>query len=259
MSAYANALLAIIRAGETTDKAALLATIAPPAEGETWDLPALPDAPGRPPGLRIVADPPRRRRGLGDPHQRLRFLHAIWHIEVSAIDLAVLLCLRSPGTARALHVDFLRVAQEEATHAGLVADLLIQRGHPPGTDAVHHRLWTTALAAGDVLEQLVLVPRFLEARGLDVSAGLLPRLIALDPEMHAVVARIYHDEIRHVGLGTHWHRALCSAAGLDPEAHFAGTVQRHCGDQIPGPYPLDLAGRTSAGFSPRELALLSSR
>jgi len=103
----------------------------------------------------------------------------------------------------------------------------------------------------------VVVPRFLEARGLDVSADLLPRLAALDLEAHAVIARIYRDEIGHVATGTRWHRAWCAQRGIDPDAHFAEVAARRFAGQLPGPFPLDHPGRSAAGFSPGELAFLS--
>ncbi len=253
--AYAEALLAVIAAPTVAAKADLLAALVP--EPGIWDMPVLPDLPGRPADLRVVTDPPRRRRGLADPRARARFLHAIWHIEVSAIDLAVLICLRAAGAPAALHEDFLRIAREEAFHAGLVADLLVAEGFPPGSDPVHHRLWEAARACTDLGEQLVVIPRFLEARGLDVSAELLPRLEGIHAPSHAVINRIYQDEIGHVGTGTRWHRWWCAAQGLDPVAHFTDVVRRHFPGQVPSPFALDRAGRGTAGFVEAELAVLA--
>ncbi len=253
---YAERLLAVIAAPDAATKDTLLATIDPPVDGATWVLPEVPERPGRPPGYIEVADPPRRRRGLKHRHTRLRFLHAIHHIELSAIDLAALLCLRAPGAPAALHRDFLAIAREEAEHSQLLGALLTQEGFPPGSDPVHHRLWDSALAAADLGEQLVVVPRFLEARGLDVSAELLPRLAAIDNASHAVISRIYHDEIRHVATGTRWHAWWCAAHGTTVDAHFALTVEKHFGLQLPGPFALDRPGRMTAGFSAAELTLL---
>ncbi len=254
---YAADLLAVIAAPDAAEKDALLATITPPTEGATWDLPPLPALPGRAVQYR-PGEAPRRRRGMDHKPTRLRFLHAIHHIELSAIDLAVLLCLRASGAPVDLHRDFLAIAREEATHAGLLADLLTREGFPPGSDPVHFKLWESALAAADLGEQLVVIPRFLEARGLDVSAELLPRLEKIDAASHAVIARIYHDERRHVAVGTRWHQWWCAAHGTTVEAHFAATVERHFGPQIPGPFALDRDGRAWAGFTPGELALLTA-
>jgi uncharacterized ferritin-like protein (DUF455 family) len=154
----------------------------------------------------------------------------------------------------AFHADQLQVAREEFIHAGLVADYLSERGLPPGSDPVHHRLWDAALLAEDLGEQLVVVPRVLEARGLDVNADLLPRLRPVDPAAHGVCERIYHDEIGHVGIGTRWHRHWCQQQGLDPEQHFLDVVAKHRLDEVPSSVPLDRSGRSQAGFSERELA-----
>ena len=192
-SDYPQRLLAIINAPDEMTKGALLADLGAP-EG-SWQVPAAPSRPGR-----AVAEgrPARRRKGIEDLQSRLRFLHAIWHIELSAIDLCCLLCLRAPEQPAAFHEEHLGIARDEAIHAGLLRTYLEQRGYPPGSEPVHHRLWETALGADDVGEQLVVVPRFLEARGLDVSAELLPRMTAVDADAAAFVTRIYNDELRHV-------------------------------------------------------------
>ncbi len=256
-ASYAAALLAVIAAPDSPEKAALLAAMDAPPDGTAWALPPLPARPGRPPTWPI-GDAPRRRRGLDHRPTRLRFLHAIHHIELSAIDLAALLCLRASAAPAELHRDFLRVAREEAEHATLVAELLVREGFPPGSEPVHHKLWESALAAADLGEQLVIIPRFLEARGLDVSAELLPRLAAIDGPTHAVIARIYRDEIGHVGIGTRWHGWWCAARGLAPSAHFATTVEQHFGPSLPSPFALDRPGRTTAGFRDDELDLLAA-
>jgi len=256
-AAYAQALLAVIAAPDAAAKDAALAAIAVPADDACWEVPALPPRPGRPSHYQESTEAPKRRRTLAHGPSRQRFLLAIHHIELSAIDLACAAALAGSGMPRAFHVDQLAVAREEAAHATLVGDLLTARGWPPGCEAVHHRLWDAARACADLGELLVVIPRFLEARGLDVSADLLPRLATIDAEAHAVITRIYHDEIGHVGIGTRWHRHWCAHHGCDPETHFQAVAQRHFAAQIPGPFALDHAGRTAAGFSAAELAFLA--
>ena len=253
---YPEQLLAVLAAGDHLSKAAALECCEPPADGAMWTILAAPDRPGRSSSI-SEGQPARRRKGIEDPHGRLRFLHAIWHIELTAVDLCCLLCLRAPGMPQEFHRDHLGIARDEAIHAGLVADYLADRGYPPGSEPVHHRLWVTALAAEDVGEQLVVVPRFLEARGLDVSAELLPRMAAVDEAAHAVVERIYHDEIRHVSLGTEWHRRWCEDRDLDPVEHFKSICDKYFGDQIPSAFELDRDGRTAAGFWPEEIEFLA--
>lgn len=254
--AYRDALLALIQAPTLADKRAQLAALRPPPAQARWTLPTLPPRPGRAHHLREVAEPPRRRRGLAHAATRLRFLHAIYHIEVSAIDLAALACLRGSGMPTAFHRDFLGIARDEATHSGWLDGLLRTRGYPPGSDSVHHKLWESALAVEDLGGHLVVVPRFLEARGLDVSAELLPRLAAIDEEAATVLGRIYREEIGHVGIGTHWHRIWCHAEGLAPERHFMSCVERYFPGGLAGSQPLDSSGRQAAGFADSELDFL---
>jgi uncharacterized ferritin-like protein (DUF455 family) len=252
---YADRLLAVIAAPTASEKAALLAAIVPPTGA--WTMPGVPVRPGRPAHWRESDAPPRRRRTLAHEGTRNRFLLAIHHIELSAVDLAVLACLRASGAPSELHADFLAIARDEARHARLLEDLLATRHLAPGDEPVHHRLWDTALACRDLGEHLVAVPRFLEARGLDVSAELLPRLAAMDPEAHAVLSVIYHDEIGHVASGTRWHRWWCAARGLDPAQHFRQVVVARFPGQVPGPTPLDRPGRSRAGFSALDLDWLA--
>ncbi|MBA3937073.1 MAG: DUF455 family protein [Planctomycetes bacterium] len=251
---YAEDLLAVIAAPTSAAKAALLADMRAPQE--TWVVPVPPGRPGRPAHYHEAEETRRRRRTLAHAPTRLRFLQSIHHIELSAVDLAVLACLRAPDMPAAFHTDFLGIARDEARHAGLLEELLATRGAAPGDAPIHHRLWATALACDDLGDHLVAVPRFLEARGLDVSAELLPRLVGLDPEAHTVLSVIYHDEIGHVGIGTRWHRAWCQAQGRDPESHFATVLARLFPGQVPGPTPLDHAGRLAAGFTASEVGLL---
>ena len=254
---YVDDLLAVIAAPTAADKAARLDHCAPPADGIRWMLPAIPARPGRPSHWNESATPPRRRRTLSHAGTRNRFLLAIHHIELSAVDLAVLACLRASGAPSELHRDFLIIARDEARHARLLEELLAARGLAPGDEPIHHRLWETALACADLGEHLVAVPRFLEARGLDVSAELLPRLALLDPAAHAVLSIIYHDEIDHVAIGSRWHQWWCAGHGLDPEAHFQAVVSARFPGQVPGPTPLDRPGRLQAGFSALDLTWLA--
>lgn len=251
---YAAGLLAAIAAPTAAAKDAILAGLVP-VDAATWDMPTLPPRPGRPPGV-AEGSAKRRRQGVDSPTGLRRFLHAIWHIELEAIDLACVLALRGSGMPAGFHADCLRVAREEVVHAGLLQAWLAANGHPPGSEPVHHRLWDAAAACRDLGEQLVVVPRFLEARGLDVNAGLLPRVA--DPGAHAALERIYHDEIGHVAVGTRWHRWWCARQGLDAVAHYTAVVRAGFADQLPSPWPLDEAGRRAAGFAEPELRLLTA-
>ncbi|MCK6490143.1 MAG: ferritin-like domain-containing protein [Planctomycetes bacterium] len=256
MHPWPTALLAVIAAPDAAAKDALLAALPAPPDGDGWDAPVLPPRPGRPPGWREGPPPGRKGRTLAHGPTRLRFLLALHHIELSAIDLACAAAALGAGMPAAFHADQVRVAREEALHAGLVAGLLEARGLPPGSEPVHHRLWDAARACADLGALLVVVPRVLEARGLDANATVLPRLRELDPPAAAVLERIYADEIGHVATGTRWQRQWCAARGLDPEAHFAATARAHFGAGLRGPFALDRPGRLAAGFSAGELAVM---
>ncbi len=257
-STYAAGLLAAITAPSPGAMAAVLAGIQPPQDPGGIDQPALPQRPGRPAHFREGPAGGRRRGSLAKLGARRSFLHAIFHIELTAVDLACALLLRARGAPVALHREMLEVAREEAVHAGWLEAWLLANGAPPGSYPIHHRLWDAARACDSLGEQLVVVSRYLEARGLDVSVAVLPRLALADAQAGEILARIYADEVRHVATGTRWHRWWCASMGLDPEDHFAEVVRRRFPDQLPSPFVLDRAGRGQAGFSPAELALLES-
>lgn len=258
MHPWPEALLAVIAAPDADAKEALLAALPAPPDGSEWPLPALPERPGRPAHWR-EAPPARSKATLAHPAARRRFLLAIHHIELSAIDLACAAAAWGSGMPAAFHADQVRVAREEAAHAALVAEVLRGRGATPGEEPVHHRLWDAARACRDLGELLVVVPRVLEARGLDASRAVLPRLRALDPPAAAALERIYTDEIGHVATGTRWQRAWCATRGLDPQAHFAAAAAARFPEGAAPGFPLDMEGRAAAGFSAAELALLAPR
>lgn len=256
---YADDLLAVIQAKHYTDKEQLLSQISTPADNSQWEVPPIPAQPGRPDHYIVNSKPERRRKGLHHEQTRFKFLLAIHHIEYSAIDLACLQCLRSPGMPQDYHKDFLQVAREECQHAQMLGDFLIQRGYEPGSRPIHHRLWQAALGAEDAGEQLVVIPRFLEARGLDVTAELLPRMKELDIDAYHVLNKIYQDEIGHVQRGSKWHIFWCERAGLSVSEHYQTVVRKHFQDQLPIAQDLDIEGRSQAGFLPQELTFLKSR
>jgi len=231
IASYLNALGRSLEAATPAAKAAALAGLVAPADGAAWPMPELPRRPGRAAALREAISPPRRRRTLAHAGTRNRFLLAF-------------------------HEDFLGIARDEARHAALLEELLAGRGIAPGDEPVHFRLWESTLACRDLGEHLVVVPRVLEARGLDVAAELLPRLHELDPDAHQVLSVIYQDEIGHVAIGTRWQQWWCVSQGREPLGHFAAVLARHFPGQHPWPTPLDLYGRRQAGFSASELELL---
>ena len=215
-------------------------------------------APGRPP--RPVLVPPKRlaKRGMGSREGRLAFMHAVAHIEFNAINLALDAVHRFRDMPDAYYADWLQVAAEEARHFTLVRGYLQSFGADYGDHPAHDGLWEMAVCTGsDVLERMALVPRVLEARGLDVTPGLIDRLKqAGDSEAAGMLAVIYEEEVGHVGIGTRWFRFLCSQRGLEPAQTFFALLARHFPNGLHGPY--NLPARQKAGFSARELSMLTA-
>lgn len=195
---------------------------------------ARPGRPARPPKPRLVPPQDVPRRGLGSRRGRLALLHALAHIELNAVDLAADMALRFAGElpdaerARFVH-DWLTVAGEEGLHFRLLCERLAELGGAYGDLAAHDGLWEAAVkTGGDVLARLAVAPMVLEARGLDVTPGLIGKLTALgDDRTASVLERIYRDEIGHVRTGVHWFRRLAAARGRDPETAFHALVRTY--------------------------------
>jgi uncharacterized ferritin-like protein (DUF455 family) len=208
---------------------------------------------GRPARPRLVHPAEVPRRGLGRPEGRIALLHAVAHIEFNAINLALDAVWRFDGMPQAFYLDWARVALEESQHFCLLRDELIRRGAAYGDRDAHDGLWDMAVrTAHDPLARMALVPRLLEARGLDVTPALQKRLAqAGDQAAVAILQRILDDEVGHVAIGNRWYRHLCQASGLDPVAAWAGIAERH-GASAPKP-PFNVAARIAAGFDEAEL------
>jgi uncharacterized ferritin-like protein (DUF455 family) len=199
-----------------------------------------------------------RRRDLADPRGRRALIHSVAHIELSAVELALLAVADFPGQEAAYYADMLRIAAEECLHARLARARLRELGGELFEEPVHLGLYETAVRFDSLVSRLAIVPRVLEAKGLDVSAPLRAQLRrAGDEASAALLDRIYRDEVGHVALGTRWFRIVCAREGRDADATFlelaAPLLPRR------GGRPLDEEGRRAAGFSERELAALALR
>ena len=214
--------------------------------------------PGRParPVLRPAREVPSRSPFT--PEGRAALIHAIAHIEFNAINLALDAAFRFTGMPPAFHADWLRVASEEALHFSLLREHLNSLGHDYGDFDAHDGLWQmTQRTAGDVVARMALVPRTLEARGLDATPPLQAKFArAGDPRAVEILDIILRDEVGHVAIGNHWYRWLCQRDGLDPIAHYAVLTERHQAPKVRPPFNLE--ARAAAGFSPEEIAYLTS-
>ena len=217
----------------------------------------MPGCPAKP-ELRSHLDVPKRSPFTTEGLAAL--LHAVTHIEFNAINLALDAIWRFDSMPRQYYLDWLTVAAEEAHHFSLLRAHLQAMGYDYGDFPAHTGLWDmTEKTKCDVLARMALVPRTLEARGLDATPPMQAKLrkVGTPHAMRAVeiLDIILHDEISHVGIGNHWYRYLCSQRGLEPVAHYAVLALQYDAPRIKG--PLNLDARRKAGFDETELALLA--
>ena len=214
--------------------------------------------PGRPPRPRLVPASELPRRTPFTTEGRAALLHAVAHIEFNAINLALDAAWRFPGLPEAYYRDWLRVAAEEALHFTLLSEHLQASSHHYGDFDAHDGLWAMVeRTAGDATARMALVPRTLEARGLDATPPMQARLAkAGDARAVEILAIILRDEIGHVAVGNRWYRWLCERDGHDPLAHYA-RLAAQCGAPRLRP-PFNLQARRDAGFSAAEIAALDS-
>ena len=214
--------------------------------------------PGRPAQPQLVAPGQVPRRGTQTVRGRASLIHAIAHIEFNAINLALDAIWRFAALPRDYYREWLGVAADEARHFTMLREHLQMLGHDYGDFAAHDGLWAMAEKThADPIARMALVPRLLEARGLDVTPAMQARLArAGDQRAVALLDVILADEVGHVAVGNRWYRWLCAAAGFDPVAHEAVLFARYSAPR-PRP-PFNLAARRAAGFSEEELAVLGA-
>lgn len=212
--------------------------------------------PGRPARPNLVSPRELNKRGLGSPEGRAAFLHAIAHIEFNAINLAWDAVYRFRGMPESFYRDWVGVADDEARHYSLLSQRLRELGASYGDFPAHNGLWEMAeKTAHSVLARMALVPRVLEARGLDVTPGMIVRLRALGDEASAqILELILREEIAHVAAGSRWFVWCCEREGLAPQPTFAALVDGVAHGSIRGPFNRD--ARLAAGFDDREMHML---
>lgn len=212
-----------------------------------------PPVAGRPerPVLVLPAELPRR--GLGSQAGRVALLHAVAHIEFNAINLALDAAARFEGLPETFYRDWLSVAYDEARHFRLLENRLNELGAAYGDLPAHNGLWEMAeRTAYDPLVRMALVPRVLEARGLDVTPGMIEKLRnAGDHASVACLEIILEEEVRHVAIGSRWFRHFCQQRGLEPEVAFRSLLRQHYGGGLRGPF--NHPARLAAGFTRAEL------
>jgi uncharacterized ferritin-like protein (DUF455 family) len=198
--------------------------------------------PGRPERPRLVPARELAQRGLGTAEGRAALVHAIAHIEFNAIDLAWDAVYRF----------------REARHFTMLSGRLAELGHAYGDFDAHNGLWEMAeKTAHSDTARMALVPRVLEARGLDVTPGMMERLHRQNDERTvAILDVILREEVAHVAAGTRWFHWCCERDGIEPEATFAQLLTDYMNGSLRGPFNLD--ARREAGFSESELVWLQT-
>lgn len=230
--------------------------------GELWreNDPAEPvkpiPVPGRPSRPELVHPSQVKRRKLSSEAGRSALLHAVAHIEFNAINLALDAVYRFRDMPDAYYGDWLLVASEEAHHFNLVCERMQALGCAYGDLPAHNGLWEQACKTDhDVMVRMALVPRVLEARGLDVTPGMMGRLQEVGDEATVDVLKvILRDEIGHVRIGSRWFRYCCEQRGLEPEATFRQLLLEVMGAPLRGPFYME--ARLQAGFTEEEMEQL---
>lgn len=213
------------------------------------------EVPGRPVKPILISATQVKQRKLHTLEGRLALLHAVAHIEFNAINLALDAVYRFRDMPDEYYGDWLQVAAEEAEHFALVCERMSTLGMQYGDLEAHNGLWDQACrTAHDVMIRMALVPRVLEARGLDVTPPMMQRLRGVkDFESVKVLEVILREEVGHVRIGSRWYHYCCNERNLEPESTFKELLR-----SLPTPprSPFYTEGRLQAGFSAEELAMM---
>ena len=212
--------------------------------------------PGRPTRPRLVPAKDVPSRSPFTTEGRAALLHAICHIEFNAINLALDAVWRFEAMPDAFYRDWLRVAAEEALHFSLLREHLRGLGHDYGDFDAHDGLWSMCeKTRHDIVARMALVPRTLEARGLDATPLIQDKLTrAGDLRAVEILDVILHDEVGHVAIGNRWFHHLCQERCLDATALYPRLVREFEAPRLRPPF--NEAARKAAGFTEEEMAFL---
>ncbi len=214
--------------------------------------------PGRPDKPELVPPKDLPKRGLGSREGHAALMHSIAHIEFNAVNLALDAVYRFQEMPKAYYSDWLGVAGEESYHFQIVREHLAHLGYEYGDFPGHNGLWmTTYQTDHDPLVRMALVPRTLEARGLDVTPPMMAKLRAIGDKRGVEILKILlRDEIGHVEVGTRWFRYLCEQRDLNPFKTFQEIIEKYHHGDLRGPFNYE--AREQAGFSVEEINWLKS-
>jgi len=198
------------------------------------------------------------KRSVSGVKGHAAMIHAFAHIEYNAINIALDAICRFPGMPVEYYDDWLKIAHEEAIHFQLLQDYLITLGYEYGSFDAHSGLWEMVeITAHDVMVRMALVPRVLEARGLDVTPDIIQKFNHHGHTRAAEILEvIYQDEIGHVEIGSKWFNYTCSQRGLNSAEVFSELIEKFAIDKIRKPF--NSIARKQAGFSTKEMEYLNS-
>ena len=214
------------------------------------------EIPGKPEKPVLVNPRVLPRRSFHTPEGRAALLHAITHIEFNAINLALDAVYRFRDLPLEYYSDWFKVADEEAQHFTLLRDRLRLLGYDYGDFDAHNGLWDMALrTAHDVLIRMALVPRVMEARGLDVTPGMIQRFQSINDDLSVDVLNvILKEEVGHVEIGSRWFHYFCDQRDLPREKTYLDLMQQYAQGRVKP--PIDREARIAAGFTEQELQYL---
>ncbi len=212
--------------------------------------------PGRSDRPALVPHTQLKAKSMATSEGRAMLVHSVAHIELNAIDLALDVVWRFAGMPEAFYTDWVRIAQEEAKHFCLLRQHLLDMGFDYGDFPAHNTLWDMAeRTQADILARIGIVPRTMEARGLDASPGVKNKLVSVgDHRAGEILDIILQDEIGHVAAGNRWYRYLCDKRGLDPVHTYAELIAQYDAPKLRPPF--NMAARRLAGFEEAELDAL---
>lgn len=243
-------VLAALKAREAGEKLEIVQRLleAESFSGDRQDADRKMPVPGYPDRLHLVDPREVPRRSLGTSEGRACFLHAIAHIEFNAINLALDAVYRFGGLPDAYYRDWLEVARDEARHHAMLGERLGELGYRYGDFPAHNSLWDIACrTAHDLVSRMAMVPCVMEARGLDVTPGMIRRFRDVGDDRSAgLLETILEEEERHVAIGVSWYRWACGERGLDPVPTFFSLLVKYLPHRLSG--PLNIDRRRAAGF-----------
>ena len=212
--------------------------------------------PGRPAKPLLVPPLQVPRRKMDTTEGRASLLHSLAHIEFNAINLALDAIWRFSDMPTQYYEDWLRVAKEEAYHFSLVNEYMQSVGYTYGDFEAHNSLWEMVERTVDsVIARMALVPRTMEARGLDAVPMIRDRFKQVKEEKAVeILDIILRDEIGHVAIGNHWFGFLCKQSNLSPISAYRDLAKTYRAPKLRGPFNIE--ARRQAGFTDEELDLL---